>query len=682
MIRAKRYIKILYIILFHILAIAAVFGETVSSESVFDLSQQDFSNKPIALNGQWDFYWNEFVSPGQFMQYKRESINIPDSWHQNKDYPIFGFGTYHTVIYLPDNLENTGLYIPFSLNHYRIFVNDHLVAESGEVSRERQADRGTVNPPIIVSLPNKNRLEIIIHVSNYDDFIGGLSIAPEIGILKNQILKKTRIEIMEAILFGIYLITGMLYVSFFINRRSDKSSIYFGLFCLVLSFRTILYGEYLILLLFPGLSMELISTLGHMTYYIAYPVFLRFIAVTYPFRLSRWLEYPSYIISTFYVLIALTTPHHFYIFLLVYYQILSIIGCLIIVAVLIIWSIRKDVFARITLLGFVLLFGTAVNDILYAQNILHTFYMIPLGFGLFIMTQSGLMNWRIAIAFSQAETLSKELTVTNHSFKRFVPEEFLKFLKKEKISDISLGDNTQMDMSIMFLDIRNFTSMSEKMTPREIFHFLNSFFDRVCPVIRTNGGFIDKYLGDGIMALFPGKPYYAVKTAIEMLEMLAIYNNHRKIFNYNPIRIGIGVHTGSLMLGTLGEEERMDSTVISDSVNLCARLESITKEYHFNIAISEDTYNAIEDKNLLQVRNMGNIPLKGKKTRITIYELFNNDEPELKKKKIKYREEFEQAVKLLDKKAYTEARSMFEEIKDKFPEDKPAQVFLKKIRKI
>jgi adenylate cyclase len=307
--------------------------------------------------------------------------------------------------------------------------------------------------------------------------------------------------------------------------------------------------------------------------------------------------------------------------------------------------------------------------------------MVPLGFGLFIITQAGLMTWRISIAFSQAELLSKELTVTNQSFKRFVPEEFLKFLKKDKISDINLGDHTQMDMSIMFLDIRNFTSMSEEMTPREIFNFLNSFFDRVCPVIRTNGGFIDKYLGDCIMALFPGDPYYAVKTAIEMLEMLEIYNEQRKICNYNPVRIGIGVHTGSLMLGTLGEEERMDSTVISDAVNLCARLESITKEYHFNIAISENTYSAIEDKNLLQVRNMGNIPLKGKKERISIYELFNNDEPELKEKKIKYKDDFEQAVKLLDNKKYAEARSMFEIVKDKFPEDKSTQIFLKKIRK-
>jgi class 3 adenylate cyclase len=236
-------------------------------------------------------------------------------------------------------------------------------------------------------------------------------------------------------------------------------------------------------------------------------------------------------------------------------------------------------------------------------------------------------------------------------------------------------------MSIIFLDIRNFTSMSEKMEPDEIFHFLNSFFDRVCPVIRKNGGFIDKYLGDGIMALFPGKPDHAVKTAVQMLEMLAIYNQHRANCGYVPIKIGIGVHTGSLMLGTVGEPERMDGTVISDAVNLCARLESVTKEYNFDIAMSEDTYNALEDKSFVHVRSVGNIPLKGKQKLISIYELFNGDNPDLREKKIQYRPDFEEAVKLLDTKEFDRARLAFSHLNQKFPEDKTTLVYLNKIRK-
>jgi class 3 adenylate cyclase len=574
-----------------------------------------------------------------------------------------------------------GLSIPFTLNHYRIFVNGSLFAESGIVKTVHSKESCSVMPPRVLPLPEVQKLDILIHVSNQDDFHGGLTDAPKIGTYSIQSLKKTRQELIEAILFGVYFITGLLYVSFFISRRIDYSSLFFGLFCTVLSFRTILYGEYLVLILFPGLSMEFITAAGHITYYLAFPIFMRFITVTFPLKLSRWVEYPTYLISLIFILLAVFLSHRVYIFFLTYYQILSVLGCLYIVTVLFIYAKKKDIFARITIIGFVIFFATAVNDILYTQNIVQTFHMTPLGLGLFILTQASLMTWKIAIAFSQAENLSRELTVTNHSFKRFVPEEFLKYLKKEKIADINLGDHTQMVMSIIFLDIRNFTSMSEKMPPRDIFNFLNSFFERVCPVIRENGGFIDKYLGDGVMALFPGKPDHAVKTAVKMLDMLKIYNIHRDNSGYPPIKIGIGAHTGSLMLGTVGEAERMDGTVISDAVNLCARLESVTKEYSFDIAISEDTYSALDDKDFAYVRSVGNIPLKGKQQLVSIYELFNGDEPSLLEKKIKFRSEFEQAIALLDKKEFDQARTAFVSLKEKFPEDETTQIYLNKIRK-
>jgi adenylate cyclase len=680
MLKKCKIIKIVpFLIIIFFLCEGSVFGET--SNSVFDLSRHDTSDFPTELTGQWDFYWNKLISPGQIMPMEKDIINMPDAWNLNQKYPIFGFGTYHTIVHLPPDNVTYGMSIPFTLNHYRIFVNDKLFAENGIISQDHSKISCSVMPPRILLLPSDNRLDILIQVSNQDDFHGGLIDALEISQYSIQNLRKTRQELIEAILFGVYFITGILYIGFFISRRRDLSSLFFGLFCIVLSFRTILYGEYLVLILFPGLSMEIVSAAGHITFYLALPIFIRFIAVTFPLRLSKWFEYPSYLLSFLYMLLAIFLNHHVYIFYLTYYQILSIICSLYIIFTLFVYARRKNIFAIITIIGFVVLFATTVNDILYSQNILQTFYMTSWGLGLFIFTQAALMIWKIAKAFSQAENLSRELTITNQSFKRFVPAEFLKYLKKEKIADINLGDHTQMVMSIIFLDIRNFTSMSEKMTPREIFNFLNSFFDRVCPVIRENGGFIDKYLGDGIMALFPGKPDHAIKSAVKMLEMLKIYNIHRDNSGYPPIKIGIGVHTGSLMLGTVGEVERMDGTVISDAVNLCARLETVTKEYNFDIAISEDTYLALDDRDFAHVRSVGKIPLKGKQKLISIFELFNGDDAKMIEKKIKFRPEFEQAIKHLDEKKFNQARSAFLNLKDNFPEDETTRVYLKKIRK-
>ena len=124
-----------------------------------------------------------------------------------------------------------------------------------------------------------------------------------------------------------------------------------------------------------------------------------------------------------------------------------------------------------------------------------------------------------------------------------------------------MGDQTKTEMSVMFCDIRSFTELSESMTPEEIFKFLNAYLKRVGPIIRNNNGFIDKFMGDGIMALFPLNPEDAVLAAVQMQSAVMEYNVLRTKSNYKPIQIGIGIHVGNLMLGTIGEANRMDATV-------------------------------------------------------------------------------------------------------------------------
>ncbi|HYO06762.1 MAG TPA: adenylate/guanylate cyclase domain-containing protein, partial [Phototrophicaceae bacterium] len=176
-------------------------------------------------------------------------------------------------------------------------------------------------------------------------------------------------------------------------------------------------------------------------------------------------------------------------------------------------------------------------------------------------------------SLTQIEASKSELEKIAAASARFVPREFLRFLKIESIVDARLGDSVQAEMTIMFADIRSFTSLSESMSPQQNFDFINSYLSRVGPVIRQYNGFIDKYIGDGIMALFPNRAEDAVQAAVEMQHQVKIYNLHRQNSGYQPIALGIGLHTGTLMLGTIGEAERMESTVISDAVNLASRVE-------------------------------------------------------------------------------------------------------------
>jgi two-component system sensor histidine kinase ChiS len=171
------------------------------------------------------------------------------------------------------------------------------------------------------------------------------------------------------------------------------------------------------------------------------------------------------------------------------------------------------------------------------------------------------------------------LSKINIAYGRFVPHEFLKFLERESIVDVQLGDQVQKEMTVLFADIRSFTSLSERMSPKENFDFLNAYLSRVSPVIRNHNGFIDKYIGDAVMALFPQTADDAVQAAIEMQKQVSLYNSYRQENGYDPIAIGIGLHSGTLMLGTVGESQRMESTVIADAVNLASRLEGLTKVY-------------------------------------------------------------------------------------------------------
>lgn len=244
----------------------------------------------------------------------------------------------------------------------------------------------------------------------------------------------------------------------------------------------------------------------------------------------------------------------------------------------------------------------------------------------------------------QLELKNTELSKLNQSYSRFLPKQFLRFLGHESIVEVSLGESVQKEMSILFSDIRSFTTLSETMTLAENFKFINSYLSRMEPLITTNYGFIDKYIGDAIMALFGRCPDDAVKAALGMLLELNKYNIIRKKNNKLPIKIGIGINTGSLMLGTVGGINRMDTTVISDSVNLASRLQDLTKVYGASLIISQHTFFALKDYRKYNYRFLGQVKVKGKKDVVSLFEFFDADPPEIIEFKIQTKTLFEQGV--------------------------------------
>jgi len=273
-----------------------------------------------------------------------------------------------------------------------------------------------------------------------------------------------------------------------------------------------------------------------------------------------------------------------------------------------------------------------------------------------------------------------EVFKLNKAYERFIPSEFLKLLDKQSVTEINLGDQVEKEMTILFSDIRGFTTLSEMLSPQDNFEFLNIYLGQMQPAISENHGFIDKYVGDAIMALFPQKADDAVRSAIAMLVKLKRYNDLLKTAGFEPIKIGIGINTGMLMLGTLGGQDRMDGTVISDSVNVAARVEGLTKIYGTALLITENTYKKLEDSSEYNVREIDRVKVKGKSQAITVYEIFNADDfksIDLKQKTIT---DFEQGFWLYHRKEYDQAKKLFDNVLEINPEDKAALVYSKRCR--
>lgn len=281
-----------------------------------------------------------------------------------------------------------------------------------------------------------------------------------------------------------------------------------------------------------------------------------------------------------------------------------------------------------------------------------------------------------SILEQRVQERTAELVRLNAAMERFVPREFLEFLHKGTLAEVQLGDQVQREMTILFSDIWGFTTRSEQLSPAKTFAFLNDYLERVSPLIRQQNGFIDKYLGDGLMALFPGTADDAVRAAIAMHQEVARHNAAIVGQDLPPMRIGVGMHTGSLMMGILGEKERLQGTVISDAVNLAGRLEELTRTYGVSTVISEQTLQRLQDPSAYRTRFLGCVHVKGKREEIAVYEVLDGEPEEMVQLKLATQADFEAGLRLYHEGQHAEASNHFGQVLQQHPEDTAAQFYL------
>ncbi|HSH05805.1 MAG TPA: AAA family ATPase [Anaerolineae bacterium] len=274
-----------------------------------------------------------------------------------------------------------------------------------------------------------------------------------------------------------------------------------------------------------------------------------------------------------------------------------------------------------------------------------------------------------------SDSLAQQVALTK-AYSRFVPPEILDLLGRKRITDVQLGDQIEEIMTVMFADIRSFTSLSERMTPAENFRFVNDYLSQVSPVIRQHYGFIDKYIGDEIMALFPRSADDALAAAVALQEAVAAYNIERP--EQADIAIGVSLHQGSVMFGTVGEVARMEGTVISDAVNLASRLEKLNKQYGTSIIVSESTLAAAQTREQYHVRFLGQVQVKGKEDFVGIIEVLDGEALPMRALKIKSLPDFEQGMKHYQRGEFAEALFCYEQVLALNPQDVAAKLYRKR----
>jgi len=275
-----------------------------------------------------------------------------------------------------------------------------------------------------------------------------------------------------------------------------------------------------------------------------------------------------------------------------------------------------------------------------------------------------------------AKEREEAITAIHKVSQKFVPNEFIKSLGKDRITEVSLGDLVEKEVTVMFVDIRDFTTISENLNPKDNFLFINSFNKRMGPIIRKNDAFIMQYLGDGFMALFPNGAQHALRAAVEMNKELEIFNQERKVKNRLPIKIGIGMQNGNLIMGITGDIDRLDAAIISDTVNTASRIEGLSKHFGTNILITQDCIDNLTQPEEFNFRFLGPVRVKGKQKPIELYECINGDEQVLQRHKLSTLGTFDEGMRLYFNKEFAMAAVTFQQIVKQNPQDHTARLLL------
>lgn len=650
-----------------------------AAKGVLDLSTWDFEKQGnVPLNGEWAFYWKQLLKPADTIPTPHNYIRVPGIWNgyaqDHTKLGASGCATYVLDVKLRDTTSMLALNMLTVSNAYKLWVNDKLVDTCGLVGDALEKSAPAYEPKVLSITPHSNHLRFVMQVSNFVHCKGGFWLPLKIGKVEAISKERDGRVLLEMFLFGCLFILAIYHFTLYFLRPVDRSTLYFGLMCLVIGVRSLLTGQNLINDMLPHFDWFLARKIEYMLTFTSAPIYVAFAYILYR---NSWNKTIYRIIVGFgfaLCLFVLVTPPSLYTNTSYVFTGYAWLTGMYTIIVFIRAARKKEDGAEIFLATSLFFLLTIVNDTLNQLELVHT--GLYLSFGLLIVTfaQSFVLSSRSATAFRNTEIYAR-------TFRKFVPAQFLDKIAKDGIESIRPGNAEKEEVTVLFSDIRSFTSFAETLSPDEVFQTLNQYLSFVEPPIRANNGFVDKYMGDGIMALFEGaadqnSARNAMLAALDMQVALKRFNDQREAQGLVALRTGIGLHAGPVIIGTLGGNERMDSTAIGDAVNLASRIEGMTKMYGVSLLASDYTIRLLNQPEEFLMRFVDNVMAKGKNEPAAIWQIIGRRSDAALVLWLEVLPLYEKAIALYRERNIAEAKQVFESCRQRMPDDQLTKTYL------
>jgi signal transduction histidine kinase len=400
---------------------------------ILDLRNWDFEKDgTIKLDGEWDFYWNKLLNFSEFESgspVKTGSIIVPGSWNKYETAEISsgkGFATYKLVILVNEAEQTLALKLPRIFTAYSIWADGKPLTTGGKVATSKSDAIPQYYPKVVTYMPQNDRIELIVQVSNFSHRSGGILESIKLGTEMQIITSRENRLALELFLFGALFVMGIYHVFLFIFRKKNVSPLYFGIFCILIAIRTLFVGEIYIIQLFPDFNWEIQHKIQTMTYYIGVPVFTTFVKSIFPNEFPIKALRFSQLAGCLFSLLVLVTPARIFTVFNPLYQVITVLSVIFIIYTFILACIRKRQGALLFSLSGVFFVLTSINDLLFLSvpfndyNIPFLRHIIVTGnlssFGLIVLviSQSVVLAINLSKAFSQVEVMTDELMIANN----------------------------------------------------------------------------------------------------------------------------------------------------------------------------------------------------------------------------------------------------------------------------